>query len=1031
VNLSDLALKRQITTFMVFIAIVMIGIFSLTKLSIDLLPDVEFPRLTVSVSYPGASPREVETLITEPLERAVSTVQNIEEVSSTSSEGSSSVRIAFAWGTDMTEATNDMRERVARVKGSLPEDAGEPMIWKFDASSMPIVFLGLSGDMPLSKIRKYADDEIKHRLEQIEGVAAVSVHGGLEREIHVDVDRSQQEAVGLSFSQIMAALRNENLDKPGGYLETERSELLLRTSGQYKSIDQIANTVVGNRSGAPIYLHQIAEVKDSFRERRSDTRLKGEPGISIMIQKQSGKNTVKVADRALKRVEAINRALPPGMELFVTRDGAEFIRDSISQIQQMAVVGGMLALLILFVFLRNIRSTMIISVAIPIAVVTTFILMNFAGLTLNMMSLGGIALGVGMLLDNAIVVLENIFRHRERGEEAAQAASIGTREVSAAITASTLTTLCVFLPLLFATAGMQGVFFKQLAYTVSFALVASLFVALTLVPVMSAKFLHVKRRSAEDQGPRITRAFARWFDALNDKYRDALSWALDHRRWVMITCPLVLVLVLALIPTLGTELMPEVDEGNISISIQLPVGTKFAVTDALTRSIEKTVQESVSEIDTMRTSVGSGGRWFSMSSVSHTASVRIDLVPKEQRQRSTDQIMEQLRGKLSGIPDARIWISARGSMMTRMLGGREERIEVDIRGHNLDEAAVLAEKVKEIVESVPGTVNVRVSREEGKPELTVLVDRDKASSLGLNLSVVADTLNTGLTGNVATRFRDEGDEFDVRVRFKEEDRLALDNVKNFSLTSGANSTVSLSNIAQIQEREGPISIQRRDQERIITVSASTADRDFGSIAGEINGKLASLPVPEGFMVNFAGEQEEQSEAYGSLMFTLLLAVALVYMVMASQFESLLHPFIIMFSIPFAAIGVVLILFITGTHISVPVFIGIIMLAGIVVNNAIVLVDYINLMRKQGMDLRESILEGGRRRLRPILMTTLTTVFALIPMSLGLGAGAEMQAPMARTVIGGLTFASLFTLFFIPTLYSLLESAKKRLGKAEA
>ena len=1028
-SLSDLALKRQITTFMVFIAIVMIGVFSLSKLSIDLLPDIEFPSLTVTVSYPGASPKEVETLLTEPIERSVSTVQNVEEVSSTSSEGSCTVRIAFAWGTNMTEAANDVRERVARVKGALPDEASEPSIWKFDASGIPIVFLGLSGDMPLDKMREYADDEIKYKLEQIEGVAAVNVSGGLEREIHVDVDRSQMEAVGLGFSHIIGALRNENLDKPGGYLETERSELLLRTSGQYTSIDQIADTVVGYQNDAPIYLRQIADVDDSFRERRSETRLKGSPGISISLQKQSGENTVRVAQRVIKRVEAINEGLPPGMELFVTRDTSEFIRESISQIQQTATIGGILAILILFVFLQNIRSTLIIATAIPIAVVATFILMNSTGLTLNMMTLGGLALGIGMLLDNAIVVLENVFRHRERGTNALRASSVGTKEVSAAIVASTLTTLCVFLPLLFASAGMQGIFFRQLAYTVSFSLIASLFVALTIIPVMSARLLHIKPRvEGSTSGAGFKQSITRGFDTLNDRYRDALDWTLNHRIWIMIVCPLILGLVLALAPTLGTELLPEVDEGNISISIQLPVGTKFQVTDALTRQIEKTVQEAVPEIETMRTSVSSSGRWFSMSSVSHTSSVSLQLVDKAKRTRSTDDVIAALRQKLAGIPDARIWIMSRGSMMTRILGGREERIEVDVRGHDLEVAAVLAEQVQKLVGSVKGTVNVRVSREEGKPELTVRVNRDKASSLGLNLAVVADTLNTGLTGTVATRYREGGDEFDVRVRLKEQDRLSLENVKTFFLKTGSASTVSLASIADVEEREGPIAIQRRNQERIITVSASTVDRDFGSIARDVSAQLATLSVPEGFTVDFAGEQEEQSEAYNSLMLMLLLAVALVYMVMASQFESLLHPFVIMFSIPFAAIGVILILFLTGTNVSVTVFIGMIMLAGIVVNNAIVLVDYINLMRKQGLDTREAILEGGRRRLRPILMTTLTTAFALIPMSLGLGAGAEIQAPMARTVVGGLTVASLFTLFFIPTLYSLLESAREKLAK---
>ncbi|MBI1924788.1 efflux RND transporter permease subunit, partial [Candidatus Poribacteria bacterium] len=923
---------RPITTFMVFIALVVMGGVALLRLAIDLLPDIEFPSATVSVEYPGASPKEVETLVTEYVERAVSTVQNIEEFRSTSSEGVSTVNVSFTWGTDMAEAINDIRERVARVRNVLPQDIQEPRIWKFDTSSFPIMFLGLSGTMPLDKIRRYAEDEIQYKLEQIEGVAAVNVSGGLEREIHVDIDRSQLEAVGLSFSQIVSALKNENLDMPGGYLETDRTELLMRTSGQYTTLKQIANTVVGYQNGSPLYLYQVAHVEDSFKERRSDSRIQGSPGISISILKQAGENTVRVADRVSKRVESINRTLPAGMKLSALWDTSQFIRDSIRGIQQAATLGGVLTLCVLLIFLQNLRSTFIIFVAIPIAVIATFILMDMAGLTLNMMSMGGIALGIGMLVDNAIVVLENIFRHRESGKEANLAASIGTKEVGAAISASTWTTLCVFLPLLFVGRGMQGIFFSQLAYTVCFSLLASLFVALTLVPVMSAKFLHVNPVLVTQESTRsgFKQRITRGLDTLNDKYRDALDWTLRHRIWVIIVCPLILGLTLTLIPKLGVELMPDVDEGDISISVQLPVGTKFQVTDALAKRIEAVVQANVPEMKSLRANVG-GGTGFMSASGSHAANLQVRLVPKGERKRSTNEVVAHLRKLLSGIPDAKIWVSSRGSFLTRILqrGGRQNRIEVEVRGHDLERGAVLAGQVKEIIESVEGAVNVRVSREEGKPELTVLVDRDKASTLGLNLAVVADTLNTGLTGKVATRYREGGDEFDVRVRLKEEDRLSLDNVKNVFLNAGI-STVSFSNIAQIKEGKGPINIDRRNQERVITVSADSSGRDFGTITREVNQKLATFHVPEGFSVQFAGEQAEQQEAYGSLTFVFLLALALVYMVMASQFESLLHPFVIMFSIPFAAIGVIFTLFLTGTRVNIPVFIGIIMLAGIVV-----------------------------------------------------------------------------------------------------
>lgn len=1026
-NLTDYSLKKPITTFMIYIAIIVIGFFALFRLSIDLLPDIEFPSLTVSVSYPGASPKEVETLITEPLERSLSTIQNVKQVRSSSNEGSSSVTMDFDWGTDMTEAVNDLRERIDRIKGALPDDADTPSIWKFDPSAMPIMFLGLTGDMPLDKIREYADDQIQYRLEQVEGVASVDIRGGLMREIHVDVDKSKMEAVGMTFSQITSALRNENLDMPGGYLETQRSELLLRTSGQYTSLSQIANTVIGRKNGTPIYLNQVANIADSFKESRSSTRLMGKTGISLTIQKQPSQNTVRVANKVIKRIDEINKTLPYGMKLFVIRDSSEFIRNSIKQAQQAGVWGGILAVLILIVFLRNIRSVIVIGVGIPVAVIATFILMNLAGLTLNMMSLGGLALGIGMLLDNSIVVLENIFRHREWGEDPNHASSVGTKEVAAAITASTATTLCVFLPLLFASGGIQGIFFNQLAYTVSFSLLCSLFVALTLVPVMSAKLLHVKPESELDKGKsselsKIMKISGRWFDGMNDKYKIALGWALDHRLFVIIVCPLILVLTVALIPTIGTELMPEVDEGNIAVNITLPVGTKFLITDELTRNVEKIVEETVPEIRTIRTNVGGG--WG--ASGTHSSNINIMLVDKKLRKRSTDEVIAALRKAIPNMPDTRIWVSSSGSMMTRIMsGGQQTRIEVEVRGYNLETGAALAERVKELVESVPGTVNVRVSREEGKPELTVLVDRDKASTLGLNLSEVANTLNIGLTGVVATRFREGGEEYDVLVRLKQSDRLSLDNIKNVAINAGTSSAVSLDNISRIKQSEAPIGIERRSQERVIIVSADTSGRALGEIGADINQKLASFQVPDDFSVRLIGEQEEQSKSYRSLVFTLILAIALVYMVMAAQFESLLHPFIIMFSIPFATIGVVLILFLTGTNFSITVFIGVIMLAGIVVNNAIVLVDYINLMRSQGNDLREAILESGRRRLRPILMTTLTTAFALIPMSLGIGEGAEMQAPMARTVLGGLIVATTFTLFFIPTLYDLFEVAREK------
>jgi len=1040
-SLSDIAIKRPIATFMLYIAILVIGAFSLSRLSIDLLPDIEFPSISVATTYTGASPEEVETLITEPIERVVSTAQNVDEVRSTSSEENSNVTITFKWGTDMKDAANDIRDRVGRVAPLLPDGVAQPRIFKFDTSAIPILNLGLSGSAPLDKIRKYADDELEYRFERIEGVAVANVGGGLIREIHVDVDRSQMEAVGLTFSQIINAVKNQNLDMPGGYLETPRRELLVRTSGQYTSVPQIANIVTGYQNGTPIYLRQVADVVDSFVDQRTKTLLKGQPGVFISIQKQPGENTVRVANRVLKEIKSIQANLPPGMNLFVTRDTSKFIKDSIKQIEEAGLIGGVLAIFVLFMFLQSIRSTLILSISIPIAVVATFILMNFAGLTLNLMSMGGIALGIGMLLDNSIVVLENIYRHRQWGEDPIQAAAVGTKEVAAAITSSTLTHLCVFLPLIFASTGVQGIFFSQLAYTVSFSVLSSLFVALTLIPVLSVRLLKVTILSEAGKQPdvkgiaKLQQTILNLLDALNNKYRNSLGWALEHRRWVITVCPMILGLVLLLIPTIGTEFMPDVDEGNISINLEMSVGTNLAVTEDTSRKIDKMIRENIPELDTIRTSIGSSGGFGGGGNRAYASNISINLVDKSKRKRSLNQVVADIRRMLSGIPDMQVYVSGRGSTLTRILqrGGQQDRIEIVIRGHDLEKGANLAKQVSSLIQSVPGTVNVRISRAEGQPEMTVLVDRDKASNLGLDLSTIANTVNTGLTGTVATQYREGGDEYDIRVRMKEVDRTSLEDTTNISLKSSPSSSVTLGNIASIQPRSGPVSIDRRSQERVIIVSSDIAGRDSGSVNRDISAKLASFSVPNDFTVQLGGEQQQTREANRSLTLVLLLAISLVYMVMSAQYESLLHPFVILLTIPFASIGVILSLFLTGTNFSINVFIGVIMLAGIVVSNSIVLVDYINLMRRQGRDLKDALLEGGRRRLRPILMTTLVTIFGLLPMALGLGAGAELQAPMARTVFGGLSIATIFTLFFIPTLYYVFEygKAKRKTAKAES
>lgn len=1051
-RIPEFAVSKSVTTSMIFIGILVIGAVSLPQVAIDLLPDISFPSVTVSTIYDGASPKEVETLITEPVERAVSTVQDVKRVTSSSNENNSSVRVEFEWGKNMEEAANDVREKVAQIQGLLPEDSQDPLIFKFDTSNWPIMTIGLTADeavMSLDKLRDYADDEIKYKFEQIEGVAAVGISGGLEREIQVNINKSQLEGIGLSIGQLNATLRSENLDLPGGYVETGRNEFLIRTKGEFSSVSQIENVVIAHRDGVPVYLKDIATLNDSFKEVRNVVRVDGRPAVMLRIQKQSGKNTVKVADQVKKRIAKLENEISQGMELTIIQDSSKFIRDSISQLSQAAIIGGILAVLILFVFLRSIKSIFIISVSIPLSIVATFILMHLAHLSLNIMSLGGLALGIGMLVDNSIVVLESIFRHRESGEGRIEAAINGSKEVGAAITASTLTTLCVFVPLLLVGRGIQAIFFKQLAYTVSFSLASSLFVALSLTPMLASKLLVGRALNTSDSEP--SGSFmekpgkreehgqeASGFSSsrgviikLENKYKNLLGWALRHQPTVIFGSILLLFISFAAAfvwPKISFERVPQVDEGQMGIGLELPIGTRLEVTDQAVQQIEKMIESNVPEMKAMYSSIGSGGDWFARSSGSHGAGMFIQLVDKQKRKRSLDEVTADMRKKLTIIPDARVWLYPRGNVMSFVLsGGRQDRLEVEIRGYDLDASAQLANEVVKIMEEVPGVVTPRSSRPEGKPELLTLVDRDKASVIGLNMSAIASTIRTNITGTVPTRYREAGDEIDVRVRLREEDRSSLEDIGRIFVTTSSQGQVPLKNIAQIRPGTGPIRIERKGQDRYIVVSAGL-DKGFaiGDVAKAANEKLLPLKgraQEMGLDIRLAGELEEAGEESQSLLLVLLLAIALIYMVMASQYEALLHPFVIMFTIPFSSIGVIWALILSRTHFSMVVLIGAITLAGIVVNNAIVLIDYINLLRRKGLGLYEAVQEAGRIRLRPILMTTLTTVLALVPMALGIGSGSEMQAPMARTIFGGLTVAAMFTLIFIPVLYCVFERVK--------
>ena len=1023
-SVSRFAVHRPVFTVMVTLIVIILGGVSLARLPVDLMPDITYPTLSVYTSYENASPAEIEELVTRPIEEAMSAVPGVQEVSSSSSEGFSRVRISFVWGTNLDEAANDIRDRLDRVISRLPDDADRPSLRKFDIASFPILILGASSQLDPVQMRRIIDDEVKYRIERVPGVAALDVWGGLAREIHVDLDPDKLKALEIPLDTVMGRIRTANVTLAAGTIETGNYEVTLRTPGEYTNLDELRDTTVAVRQGAAVHLSDVADVVDEWEKVTRIVRVNGQPGVRLSVNKQSGTNTVDVARRVLKEVDAINRDIPQ-IRLTSILDTSDYIQRSITNVGTSALYGGLFAVVVLLVFLRNLPSTAIIAVAIPVSIVATFALIYFCGFTLNLMTLGGLALGVGMLVDSAIVVLENIYRLREGGMPREEAAVRGAQEVTAAIIASTLTTLVVFLPLIFVR-GMAGVMFKQLAYVVSFALLCSLGVALTVVPMLASRFVHtasLERVEHETLWHRVYRLTGMFFVALERNYKALLHLALRHRVMVVFTALALLAGSLALVRLIGVELMPETDEGEVRVDAEMEVGTRLGLVDRTIQDIEAITRREVPEVKSVVASAGSG----------NSGDLRIALVPRAERTRTSEDIAGALRKALAGIPGATIRTRAgQGLFLLRRLSGGSERVEVQIRGYDLQVADLLSQKVKALVEQVPGVTDALFSSESGAPERLISVDRGKAEALKVTVRQVADMLQTVVAGTRAGNYREGGDEFAIRVKLKNAEQRSLRELLDLTITNADGQPVVLRNIVSVKSQTGSTRIDHVDQERITSVRANIQGRDMGSIIGDIRAGLATVPVPRGFTIGFGGDYEEQQQAFHELLVGLVLALVLVYMVMACLYESLRDPFVVMFSVPLGIIGVVLILFLTRTTFSMQAYIGCIMLGGIVVNNAILLVDTTNLLRRRdGLPLMEAIEEAGRRRVRPILMTALTTTCGLIPLAIGLGEGGEAQAPMARVVIGGLASSSLITLVFVPVVYSIFERKSKRRAQSTA
>ncbi len=1031
--------KRPIATVMLYMAILLLSVFALSKLKLDFLPDFTFPALTVMTQYPNVGPAEIEETITRRVEEACATVQNVKKVKSTSAEGISIVSIEFEWGTDIAAAAMDVREKLEQIRRYMPEESEKPIVFKFDMSMIPVMAMTLETDN-VGLGRRFSEDFLKTEFEQVPGVAQVRIQGGAEREIQIKVIKNRLNAFNLTFSDIINTVAMENVNTPGGDIDIDRENFTIRTVGEYKSLRDIQRIVIAIREykqipvglreivatgisrRIPIYLENIAEVVDSYKEKEMIQTVNNVEGITLLFQKQSGANTVEVVNRIKEKFARIKSRIPSNMKLYQLFNTGDRIKRSISSVSDTALIGGIIALIVLFIFLRNIKATLVVGIAMPLSIIATFLLMYMNGITLNMMSFGGLALGVGMLVDNAVVVLENIFRHREKGETAEFSSINGAQQVVMPITASTMTTVMVFLPVLFVE-GIAGVLFKEMALTVTFSLLASLVVAVSLIPMMSSKLLAGKSFYKEKK------SVIKWLDSkvesvilkLEENYSIAVNWVIDHKKTILFGALGILFATFMSCKVIPRGFMPQNERDNFYFDMELRQGTRLKKTEELTKKVSTMINERIKGVRYVSARAGTGDDWFSLfqgKAGSHLATIRVVLPDRgTPGRRSMFVIQEEVRNLVKNIPGVEI-----NFYRPSMMGSNAPPVEIQIMGHNLKTAMELANKIKTIVESVKGAKDAQISRKQGKKELVIHIDRIKASSLGLSVKAISNSIKTGFAGTIASRYRERGDEIDINVRFREKDRLDVEDLKRLMVKSPLGFKVPLHQIAKIKQSRSPVTIERLSQQRVIYVTANV-DVGLENVVNEIQTRIRNelYPLPPGFNILYGSEYKDQQESFADLGLAFIIAILLVYMVMAAQFESLKHPFIILFTIPLSLVGVTLMFILTGDEFNIMGYLGAIILVGIVVNNAIVLVDYINLLRRDyGYSLRNGIIQGGKTRLRPILMTTLTTILGLFPMAFLGGEGSETREPMARAIIGGLFTSSLLTLFVMPVLYHFLE-----------
>lgn len=1020
-SLYGSAVKRPVMTILCFVTVVILGLFSLSKLPIDLYPDIDTNTIMVMTTYQGASASDIEQNVTRPLENVLNSVSNLKHITSKSRENISVITLEFEYGYDIDVLTNDVRDKLDMVSSQLPDEAETPIIFKFSSDMIPVVMLSVNATESMPGLYKILDEGVANPLARISGVGSVSISGAPKREIHIYADPARLEAYGLSIEQISGVITAENRNIPGGTIDIGSDSYSMRVQGEFTSADQMANIVVGNVGGRSIYLKDVARIDDSIEERAQQTFNNGEKGAMIIIQKQSGANSVEISEKVLEMLPRLQKRLPSDVKLDIIVDTSDNIRNTIASLVETVLFALLFVVLVVFFFLGRWRATLIITITIPISLIASFIYLAITGDSLNIVSLSALSISIGMVVDDAIVVLENVTTHIERGSDPKQAAVHGTNEVAVSVIASTLTLIAVFFPLTLVT-GMSGVLFRQLGWMVTIMMIISTVCALSLTPMLCSQLLRLNNK----HGKLYTLLFTpinRGLDAFDNGYARLLGWVVRHRLITILICLATFVGSLFLMKHVGTEFFPTNDDARLNVSLETPIGTREEITRETTLRLVEEWRKKYPEIEVINFTTGSASSDNTFASLrdngSHIVSMNIRLSDPGERDRSSSEIAELMRKDLKHYPEYKKALVNVGGMSGGM--GGQATIDFEIYGYDFAETDSVAQQLKRVLEGIPGTANINISRSEYQPEYQVDFDREKLARYGLNLSTAATALRNRINGSLASRFREDGEEYDIKVMYDPEHRTSIRDIENILLYNNAGSAVRVRDVGTVVERSTPPTIERKDRERIITVSTAVQGVPMSEVVIPAQAAIEAMDLPQGISIDLAGSYEDQQESFTDLLTLAVLIVILVYIVMAAQFESYTYPGIIMTSLLFAFSGVFLILWMTGHSLNVMSMIGAIMLIGIVVKNGIVLIDYISLNRERGLSIRRAVILGGKSRLRPVVMTTLTTILGMVPMAVGTGQGAELWRPMGTAVIGGLTVSTILTLLFVPVLYCVFAS----------